>query len=141
MLQVSYVAFALLALLLNLNSATGAAIKRRSLGPAQPCSPDVCKLPDCWCSGTDIPGNLPKDKVPQMIMLSFDDAINGQVIYCIHDIHASLHQQSFPFHKGSPRDSRSGRPAIYYKQSLFPLRESRTRRTRERSRNSLAALI
>ena len=48
-------------------------------GPAQPCSPTVCKLPTCRCSGTDIPGNLPAKKVPQMIMMSFDDAVNDQV--------------------------------------------------------------
>ena len=50
----------------------------RGVGPATPCSPDVCKLPDCRCSGTDIPGNLPKEKVPQMVMLSFDGAIDQQ---------------------------------------------------------------
>ncbi|XP_073227462.1 chitin deacetylase 7-like [Porites lutea] len=70
---------ALALLLFCVSGTTGAAVKRRGLGPAQPCSPDVCKLPDCWCSGTDIPGNLQKEKVPQMIMLSFDDAVNGQV--------------------------------------------------------------
>ena len=70
---------ALALLLLCVSGTTGAAVKRRSLGPAQPCSPDVCKLPDCRCSGIDIPGNLQREKVPQMIMLSFDDAVNGQV--------------------------------------------------------------
>ena len=54
-------------------------MKSRGLGPAQPCSPDICKLPDCRCSGVDIPGNLPREKVPQMVMLSFDDAVNGPV--------------------------------------------------------------
>ena len=67
-------------LLLGFSGIFGAAVKRRSLGPAQPCSKDVCKLPDCRCSGTDIPGNIPTEKVPQMIMLSFDDAVNGQVL-------------------------------------------------------------
>ncbi|XP_068676705.1 chitin deacetylase 7-like [Montipora foliosa] len=57
----------------------GAILRHQYLGPAQPCSPAICKLPSCWCSGTDIPGNLPKDKVPQIIMLSFDAAINNQV--------------------------------------------------------------
>lgn len=73
------VAFALILMYLNLNSVAGAAVTLRGLGPAKPCSPDVCKLPDCRCSGIDIPGNLPKEKVPQMVMLSFDDAVNGQV--------------------------------------------------------------
>ena len=78
--MVQFVGLALLVLWFNLHCATGAAVKRRSLGPAQPCSPDVCKLPDCRCSGIGIPGNLPREKVPQMIMLTFDDAINGQVL-------------------------------------------------------------
>lgn len=72
---------ALALLLFCVSGTTGAAVKRRGLGPAQPCSPDVCKLPDCRCSGTDIPGNLRREKVPQMIMLSFDDAVNGQVSF------------------------------------------------------------
>ena len=60
-------------------SASGAVLKFRGHEPAQPCSPDICKLPDCRCSGTDIPGNLPPNKVPQMVMLTFDDAVNDQV--------------------------------------------------------------
>ena len=83
MLQSASIGLALLLLWLNLHCATGEAVKPRSLGPAQPCSPDICKLPDCRCSGTDIPGNLPREKVPQMIMLTFDDAVNGQVSLAI----------------------------------------------------------
>ena len=60
-------------------SASGAVPKFRGHEPAQRCSPDICKLPDCRCSGTDIPGNLPPNKVPQMVMLTFDDAVNDQV--------------------------------------------------------------
>ena len=79
MLRLINIAFALIVLCLNLDNVAGAAAKVRGLGPAKPCSPDVCKLPDCRCSGVDIPGNLPREKVPQMVMLSFDDAVNGQV--------------------------------------------------------------
>ena len=45
---------------------------------AQPCSDDICKLPDCFCSGTRIPGGLSPKDVPQMVMISFDDAVNIQ---------------------------------------------------------------
>ena len=79
MLQLIKVVFALILFCLKLDDVAGAAMKHRGLGPAQPCSPDVCKLPDCRCSGTDIPGNLPSKKIPQMVMLSFDDAVNRQV--------------------------------------------------------------
>lgn len=44
--------------------------------PAKPCSPDTCKLPDCFCSGTKIPGNLSVSSIPQIVMISFDAAVN-----------------------------------------------------------------
>ena len=43
---------------------------------ALPCNEDICKLPDCFCSGTSIPGGLSPKDVPQMVMISFDDAVN-----------------------------------------------------------------
>lgn len=49
---------------------------------APPCDPAVCNLPDCFCSedGTAIPGDLPAKDVPQMITITFDDAINNNNI-------------------------------------------------------------
>ena len=70
--------FALILLCLMLDSMGEAAVSRRRLEPAKPCSPDICKLPDCRCSGIDIPGILPREKVPQMVMLSFDDDVGEQ---------------------------------------------------------------
>jgi len=45
---------------------------------AEECNPSLCSLPNCYCSvsGTDVPGGLDPQQVPQMIMLTFDDAIN-----------------------------------------------------------------
>jgi len=43
---------------------------------ALPCNEDICKLPDCFCSGTKIPGGLSPKDVPQMVMITFDDAVN-----------------------------------------------------------------
>ncbi|XP_065164261.1 chitin deacetylase 1 [Atheta coriaria] len=42
------------------------------------CDPSICVLPDCWCDpdGTNIPGGLPAADTPQMVLLTFDDAIN-----------------------------------------------------------------
>jgi hypothetical protein len=42
----------------------------------------VCVLPDCFCSedGTTIPGDIPSKDVPQMITITFDDAINNNNI-------------------------------------------------------------
>lgn len=49
---------------------------------ALPCDPGECHLPDCWCSkdGRTIPGNLTVSMVPQMIAVTFDDAVNGENI-------------------------------------------------------------
>ena len=44
--------------------------------PAKPCDPDKCKLPDCFCSGTQIPGNLSASSIPQIVMITFDAAVN-----------------------------------------------------------------
>merc|ERR1712154_261419 len=50
---------------------------------APPCDKELCKLPDCFCSedGTEVPGDLCPENdrctlVPQMVTLTFDDAIN-----------------------------------------------------------------
>ena len=51
---------------------------------AQPCNDDVCKLPDCFCSGTKIPGGLNPKDVPQMVMISFDDAFTSRIYEVLH---------------------------------------------------------
>ncbi|XP_044257338.1 uncharacterized protein LOC123006716 isoform X2 [Tribolium madens] len=43
---------------------------------AAKCRKDVCLLPDCSCGGKEIPGNLPVEEVPQIVLLTFDDAVN-----------------------------------------------------------------
>lgn len=55
---------------------------------APPCDPSVCNLPDCFCSedGTTIPGDLPAKDVPQMITVTFDDAINNNNIELYKEI-------------------------------------------------------
>ncbi|XP_022243245.1 uncharacterized protein LOC106460759 [Limulus polyphemus] len=40
------------------------------------CNPSTCLVPDCRCGGTDIPNGLPVRETPQVILLTFDDAIN-----------------------------------------------------------------
>ena len=42
---------------------------------AKPCNPDLCKLPDCYCSGTDIPGGLGPKETPQIILIAFDGGL------------------------------------------------------------------
>ncbi|XP_018319852.1 uncharacterized protein LOC108733257 [Agrilus planipennis] len=45
---------------------------------AEKCQPDKCQLPYCFCSkdGTIIPGGLDPKETPQIILLTFDGAIN-----------------------------------------------------------------
>ncbi|XP_076325918.1 uncharacterized protein LOC143233508 [Tachypleus tridentatus] len=47
------------------------------LEPADTCRPNKCRLPDCRCGGTNIPGDLPVSEVPQVVLLTFDDAVNA----------------------------------------------------------------
>ncbi|CAL1270360.1 unnamed protein product [Larinioides sclopetarius] len=49
---------------------------------APPCDQTQCVLPDCFCSpdGTQIPGRLEPSAVPQMITITFDDAVNNNNI-------------------------------------------------------------
>ncbi|KAG6795950.1 hypothetical protein HZU73_08589 [Apis mellifera caucasica] len=44
--------------------------------PAAKCRKDVCLLPDCSCGGGDIPGGIPVERTPQIVLLTFDDAVN-----------------------------------------------------------------
>ncbi|TDG46669.1 hypothetical protein AWZ03_006849 [Drosophila navojoa] len=43
---------------------------------AAKCRKDVCLLPDCYCGGKDIPGGLNVSVTPQIVLITFDDAIN-----------------------------------------------------------------
>ncbi|XP_047519779.1 chitin deacetylase 8 [Pieris napi] len=42
---------------------------------AEECDAAKCKLPDCRCSGTDIPGGFEPHRIPQFVLLTFDDAV------------------------------------------------------------------
>ena len=44
--------------------------------PATKCRADECVLPDCFCGGKRIPGDLPAAQVPQIVLLTFDDSVN-----------------------------------------------------------------
>ncbi|KAF2900103.1 hypothetical protein ILUMI_06084 [Ignelater luminosus] len=49
---------------------------------AEKCDPNVCVLPYCRCSSTDIPGDLKPSEIPQIVMLTFDDAVSiGNIGY------------------------------------------------------------
>jgi hypothetical protein len=43
---------------------------------AEHCDPTTCRLPDCYCGGTTIPGGYTPEEIPQFVLLTFDDAVN-----------------------------------------------------------------
>ncbi|XP_016979344.1 uncharacterized protein LOC108044734 isoform X12 [Drosophila rhopaloa] len=43
---------------------------------AAKCRKDVCLLPDCYCGGKEIPGDLQVESIPQIVLLTFDDSVN-----------------------------------------------------------------
>jgi len=44
---------------------------------ASTCDKRLCQLPNCYCGGSEIPGNLTKEEIPQLVLLTWDDAVNG----------------------------------------------------------------
>lgn len=42
----------------------------------QSCDPTRCTVPDCRCSGLNIPGGFHPEEIPQIVLLAFDDAVN-----------------------------------------------------------------
>jgi len=45
---------------------------------ASKCDPGICQIPDCHCGGPKVPGGLSKKEIPQLVLLTFDDAVNEQ---------------------------------------------------------------
>ncbi|XP_011259124.2 uncharacterized protein LOC105253057 isoform X2 [Camponotus floridanus] len=62
--------------------------------PAAKCRKDVCLLPDCNCGGADIPGGIPVVQTPQIVLLTFDDAVN--------DLNAPLYSDLFENGRKNP---------------------------------------
>ena len=44
---------------------------------AERCDPRYCRLPNCFCGGSEIPGGYEPKDIPQFVLLTFDDAVNG----------------------------------------------------------------
>jgi len=52
------------------------------------CDKTECQLPNCYCINepADTPGNMPAATIPQMVMISFDDAVNNNNIDFYNEI-------------------------------------------------------
>ncbi|XP_059056288.1 chitin deacetylase 8-like [Achroia grisella] len=53
-----------------------ASVACNELRLAEPCDEQLCQLPDCRCSSTEIPGGLQPRDTPQFVLVTFDDNIN-----------------------------------------------------------------
>ncbi|XP_068624120.1 chitin deacetylase 8-like [Battus philenor] len=53
---------------------------------AKPCNEDLCKLPNCRCSSSNIPGDLEPRDAPQFVLLTFDDGVNIRNIETYREI-------------------------------------------------------
>ncbi|XP_008558077.1 mucin-5AC isoform X1 [Microplitis demolitor] len=62
--------------------------------PAAKCRKDVCLLPDCNCGGPDIPGGLAVEQTPQIVLVTFDDAVN--------DLNKQLYEDLFERGRKNP---------------------------------------
>jgi len=66
----------LLLLLVWVVGVSSGAVKQGDCEPAGPCSADICKLPNCFCSGNETKTTGAEGaKKPQIVYLTFDDAL------------------------------------------------------------------
>ncbi|CAH2058121.1 unnamed protein product, partial [Iphiclides podalirius] len=52
------------------------AVAAEELPLAKACDEELCKLPNCRCSSSNIPGGLQARDTPQFVLLTFDDGVN-----------------------------------------------------------------
>ena len=48
----------------------------QSADAAESCSASKCRLPNCNCASSNIPGGLSPSEIPQLVMITFDDSVN-----------------------------------------------------------------
>ncbi|XP_026735424.1 uncharacterized protein LOC113499228 [Trichoplusia ni] len=53
---------------------------------AKDCDVELCKLPDCRCSSTNIPGDLLPRDTPQFVTVTFDDGVNNLNIMTYREV-------------------------------------------------------
>lgn len=58
-------------------SAPQLSVQQRELNLAESCDPSICKAPSCRCSSTQLQEGLSPNDIPQLVMLTFDDAVTS----------------------------------------------------------------
>jgi len=61
---------------------------------AAKCEEEICRLPDCFCGGKQVPGGLKLKDLPQIVLLTFDDSVN--------DLNKELYQDLFEQERFNP---------------------------------------
>ena len=61
---------------------------------AQPCNKKRCRLPDCICGRTNVKDLTGGRKLPQIVVLTFDDSVN--------DLNRNLYKEIFSEHRVNP---------------------------------------
>ncbi|XP_050399877.1 chitin deacetylase 7 [Patella vulgata] len=56
----------------------GIAVAQKKSDIENRCTPSNCKLPKCRCPGHSIPGGYKPEEIPQMVIITFDDAVNWE---------------------------------------------------------------
>lgn len=64
------------------------------------CNQWNCKLPNCYCASTSIPGNIPLAQTPQFVVMTFDDSLSQQFIDDVQMISRFAQNQSLKDSRG-----------------------------------------
>ncbi|KAF8753729.1 hypothetical protein RHS01_06678 [Rhizoctonia solani] len=62
-------------------------------GNGYSCDPNKCKLPNCACASTNIPGGIAREDTPQFLVFTADDAVQA---YTINSVNQFLAQRKNP---------------------------------------------
>ncbi|CAE6448586.1 unnamed protein product [Rhizoctonia solani] len=62
-------------------------------GSGYSCDPNKCKLPNCACASTNIPGGIAREDTPQFLVFTADDAVQA---YTINSVNQFLAQRKNP---------------------------------------------
>lgn len=76
------------------NSASDYGFYRNQNADPNTCSRNTCRLPKCFCAGKEAPRNMDPSVIPQIVMFTFDDAVNEEVF--------DYYQELFPADRINP---------------------------------------
>lgn len=54
--------------------------------PPDLCQPWICKPPNCRCASQSLGSPIPMDKIPQLVMITFDDAVTSLIYDQVMDV-------------------------------------------------------